>query len=203
LQVIDVRDPTNCVYVGGYVGVGYALGVAVSGKYAYLADVAGLQVIDVSNPANCVPVGGYGYGNTDECHGVAVSGKYAFVGSSPAAHQGVQVIDVSDPANCVRVGNYEPDSYVEGVAYVGNRLYLAAGSRGLVVLPSLAHVQFTVRVEAEPGVDFTIQTATNLALPTTWKPVLTTNVAAMPFDFVDFDVKQAGRPQKFYRVKQR
>jgi hypothetical protein len=31
---------------------------------------------------------------------------------------------------------------------------------------------------------------------------LTTNVAAMPFDYVDFDVRLSEKPQKFYRVRQ-
>ena len=53
LHVIDVRDPANCVRVGGYETIGHARGVAVSGNYAYLTDdVAGLQVIDVSDPTN-------------------------------------------------------------------------------------------------------------------------------------------------------
>ena len=30
----------------------------------------------------------------------------------------------------------------------------------------------------------------------------TTNVPAMPFDFVDFDVRIAEKPRKFYRVRQ-
>ena len=42
LQVIDVSNPTNCVRVGGYDTSGYALGVAVSGNYAYVADLVGL-----------------------------------------------------------------------------------------------------------------------------------------------------------------
>ena len=37
---------------------GWARGVAVSGKYAYVA-AGGLLVVDVSNPANPQPVGGY------------------------------------------------------------------------------------------------------------------------------------------------
>jgi hypothetical protein len=32
--------------------------------------------------------------------------------------------------------------------------------------------------------------------------MLTTNVAVMPFDFVNLDVKVAEQPQKFYRVRQ-
>jgi hypothetical protein len=31
---------------------------------------------------------------------------------------------------------------------------------------------------------------------------LTTNVPAMPFDYVDYDVKISDKPQKFYRVRQ-
>jgi hypothetical protein len=46
--------------VGGYDTSGGALGVAVSGNYAYVADgAAGLQVIDVSNPASPQWLGGY------------------------------------------------------------------------------------------------------------------------------------------------
>ena len=33
-------------------------------------------------------------------------------------------------------------------------------------------------------------------------PLVTTNVPAMPFDFVDFDVRIAEQPRKFYRVRQ-
>jgi len=29
-----------------------------------------------------------------------------------------------------------------------------------------------------------------------------TNVAVMPFDYVDFDVKISEKPQEFYRVRQ-
>jgi hypothetical protein len=38
LAVIDVSNPTNCVQVGGCDTSGEAIGVAVSGKYAYVAD---------------------------------------------------------------------------------------------------------------------------------------------------------------------
>lgn len=53
LAVIDVSNPTNCVRVGGYDTSGSAYWVAVSGDYAYVAD------LDVGNPTNCVRVGGY------------------------------------------------------------------------------------------------------------------------------------------------
>jgi hypothetical protein len=73
LQVIDVSDPANPQQVGSYDTSGEALGVAVSGDYAYVAGYnAGLQVIDVSDPANPQQVGGYN--TSGYAQGVAVSG---------------------------------------------------------------------------------------------------------------------------------
>jgi hypothetical protein len=88
------------------------------------------------------------------------------------------------------------------VAAVAGRIYLADGEAGLVVLPTLPNVQFTVRVDAIPGVPFTLEAATNLNAPIPWTPLLSTNVPVMPFDYVDFDVKLSEKPQKYYRVRQ-
>ncbi len=71
-----------------------------------------------------------------------------------------------------------------------------------VVLPSLPNIQQTLRIDAMPNLPFTLEAATNLSDPNSWQPLLTTNVATMPFDFVDFDVKTADKPRKFYRVRQ-
>jgi hypothetical protein len=51
-------------------------------------------------------------------------------------------------------------------------------------------------------VPFTIEAATNVAGPDQWTPLLTTNVATMPFDLVDFGAMQVQFSQKFYRVHQ-
>jgi hypothetical protein len=72
----------------------------------------------------------------------------------------------------------------------------------LIVLPTLPNVQFSVRVDATPGVPFTLEAATNLNDPFPWSPLLTTNVPVTPFDYVDFDVKLSDKPHKFYRVRQ-
>jgi hypothetical protein len=106
LDVIDVRNPTNCVRVGGWTNVisKYPqVNVAVAGHYAYEAvshpGTQSFQVIDVRNPANCVRVGGMpGYKSMDGWR-VTVSGKYAYL-TGPGFH----VIDVSNPTNCVRIG---------------------------------------------------------------------------------------------------
>jgi hypothetical protein len=128
-----------------------------------------------------------------------VSGNYACVADGFA---GMQLIDVSSPANCVCVGGYDTGGYALGVAVAANRIYVADYASGLLVLPTLRDVQFTVRVDAAPGVPFTLEASTDLSAPNPWTPLVTTNVATMPFDFVDFDVKLTDKPQKFYRVRQ-
>ena len=85
---------------------------------------------------------------------------------------------------------------------MADRIYIADGGAGLVVLSALADVQLTVRVDAIPGIPFTVQIANDLSAPIDWAPRLTTNVAVMPFDFVDFDVRRTEWPQKYYRVLQ-
>jgi hypothetical protein len=80
-------------------------------------------------------------------HDVKVVGNYAYVADGGA---GLQVIDVRNPANPVRVGGYETSVDAWGVAVVADRIYMADGENGLLVLPSLPNVQFTVRVEANP-----------------------------------------------------
>lgn len=112
------------------------------------------------------------------------------------------MIDVSNPTNCVRVSGYDTGGLAWGVAVAGGGICIADAEAGLLLLPTLPNVRFTVRVDATPGVPFTLEATTNLLDPNPWQPLLTTNVAAMPFDFVDFDVKLSEKPQKFYRVRQ-
>jgi len=51
LQVLDVSNPANPQWVGGYDTSGYADGVAVSGNYAYVADGSwGLIILGPRTP---------------------------------------------------------------------------------------------------------------------------------------------------------
>jgi hypothetical protein len=56
--------------------------------------------------------------------------------------------------------------------------------------------------QGAPGTPYTIEATTSLSDPIHWTPVFTTNPPALPFDYVDFDVKIAEKPRKFYRVRQ-
>lgn len=69
-------------------------------------------------------------------------------------------------------------------------------------MPLLPNPNIVLHIDATPNLPFTLEAATNLSDPNSWQPLLTTNAATMPFDFVDFDVKTADKPQKFYRVRQ-
>jgi len=91
--VIDVSNPASPQRVGGYDTSGEALGVAVSGNYAYVADEnAGLQVIDVSNPENPRRVGGNSaFGASD----VVVAGTNVFVA---AQYSGLVILDLFRPS---------------------------------------------------------------------------------------------------------
>ncbi len=140
---------------------------------------------------------------------VKVVGNYAYVtdydyeSDDPVSGpRGLEVIDMRNPANCVRVGGYVTNGFAWGVTVVAGRIYVADDQAGLVVLPTLPNVQFTVRVDATPGAPFTLEAATNLNAPIPWTPLLTTNVPAMPFDYVDFDARLSDKPHKFYRVRQ-
>jgi hypothetical protein len=197
-SILDVSNPASPVRLGGY-DAGWAWGVAVSGTVAYVADRdAGLQIIDVSNPASPVRLGGYDTSGT--AWGVAVSGSIAYVADRDA---GLQIIDVSNPASPVRLGGYDTSGDAYGVAVAGNRIFVADGPQGLKIFCTLPNVQCMMRVDdGTVGTPFTIEAATNLTEPVGWTALLTTNPAALPFEFTDFDVRIATYPQKFYRARQ-
>ena len=129
---------------------------------------------------------------------VVVSGTLAYVVGA-----GLEVIDVSNPANPMRLGGHIITMSPHGVAVAGNRIFVAARETGLVTFCTVPNVQQVLRVtDGTLGTPYTIEVATNLAAPASWTPLLTTNSAALPFEFTDCDVRCATHPQKFYRVRQ-
>lgn len=145
LDVIDVSNPANPVRVGGYDLMGSpANGVAVSGKYAYLAATMWtssanhgglLKVVDVSNPANPVWVGDH-YTRGDDAMGVVLSGNLAYVavfGDNTLNPGGLKVLDVSNPASAVPLGSVS-SYYPKGVAVSGTYAYLTDAAAGLKVI---------------------------------------------------------------------
>ncbi len=109
---------------------GYALGVAVSGTTAYIADWdKGLQIVSVSDPAKpqiiaSVDMPGY---VTD----VAVSGTTAYAACGNYEEQskwkGLQIIDVSVPAMPRIIGSFATPGGAYGIAVSGTNVYVSCG----------------------------------------------------------------------------
>jgi len=201
LIIVDVRNPTNCVRIGRYMPPGSPVDVFVSGHHAYVIhgsqgdlDDLELGIVDVTDPGNCVLVTEY---DETEVYRTAVSGNLLFLYG-----RFLDIFDVSDPTSLTRIAKKDFGWPASGVTISNGRIYVAAGPAGLMVIPTISDVQFTVRVEADPGTPFTLEAATNLSVPNPWSPLLTTNVSVMPFDYVDYDVKLSEKPNKFYRVRQ-
>jgi hypothetical protein len=111
--------------------------VAVSGKYAYLADgPAGFHVIDITNPAHPQAIGECQ--TTGDAHAVAVAGPYAYVlerwcDDSTGPRGRLQVIDITKPAKPQRVGECDTGFWGQDVAVSGKYAYVA-GDGGLQVI---------------------------------------------------------------------
>ena len=124
------------VVVGSEPTSGSAIGVAVAGDYAYVADYdEGLQVINIADSTNPQIVG---HKDTDGyAFGVAVAGDYAYVADYD---KGLQVINIANSTNPQIVGHTDTVGHAEGVAVAGDYAYVADGSKGLIkiniVIPS-------------------------------------------------------------------
>jgi hypothetical protein len=146
--------------VGFYDTPGEAIGVAVAGSYAYVADEdAGLRVVNVSNPAVPFEVGFYD--TPGEAIGVAVAGAYAYVADGLA---GLRVVNVSNPAVPFEVGSYNTPVYAVGVAVAGSYAYVADGDAGLrVVNVSNPAAPFEVGFYYTPGFAYGVAVAGSYA----------------------------------------
>jgi hypothetical protein len=199
LQVMNVSDPSNIVRVGGLAITGsFGRDVLVRGKFAYVATdrEPAVQIVDVSDPTNCVPVNSLSTGAGS--YGLSASGNHLYVTTA----DGLQVFDISDPSHGRQVSQLlRSGGSPTGVAAEGARICVTDTTTGLLVLPSLLNVQFTLCIDGSPGQSFTVEAANDLRSPT-WMPLLTTNVPAVPFEFVDFDVYSPSPSGKFYRVRQ-
>jgi hypothetical protein len=134
LVVVDVGDPSQPVVVGATWTRGTALGVAVDGNLAYVADKeAGLTVIDVSDPMQPRILAGQRL--PDDALDVGLSGPHALLACELL---GVWAVNVSDPgapwteAYCIIPGKAECVS-VEA-SYVGVA-GLSCGFTGLELAP--------------------------------------------------------------------
>jgi len=128
-----VSNPAGPSVVGSVATGSHPWPVAVSGRYAYVANYQSniLQVIDVSNPTGPSVVGSVGTGSAP--FGVAVSGRYAYVVNWTS--NSLQVIDVSNPAGPSVIGSVTTGGSPWSVAVSGRYAYVAnSGSNTVQVI---------------------------------------------------------------------
>ena len=76
MHIVDITNPARPGVMGAYDTPGYAEGVAISGRYAYVANgPGGLQIIDIADPASPTEVA-VAYG-LNYVFGAVLSGSYA------------------------------------------------------------------------------------------------------------------------------
>ncbi|MBN8488177.1 MAG: hypothetical protein J0M20_10715, partial [Burkholderiales bacterium] len=121
LHVGDVSDPTDPRLLGSLELPRAAMGVAVSGDFAYVAvESAGLIVVKITNPA--MPVRWGAYNTSGSAYDVVLVGNLAYVADGES---GLVIIDVTDPASPRRVGGLDGSGEVHQVAVSGHYAYLA------------------------------------------------------------------------------
>lgn len=124
-------DSLNVRLVGFCHTPAWALGVAVSGDYAYVADFTdGFRVISVADPANPVEVG---YWSTpgNQMRSVEVVGDLAYVADCDSS---LRIISVADPSNPAELGHLDLPDRALGVAVSGGHAYVADDDSGLRVI---------------------------------------------------------------------
>ena len=116
---------------------------------------------------------------------------------------GLKVIDVSNPAKPVTIADLATFGVALGVAVSADRIYVADGPGGLIVVASLPNLQFSMRVQgAVANTPCVISSAPSLGTTPAWTPLYTNSSPSGAFDFVDFKVNPTTYPQKLYRVEQ-
>ncbi len=111
---------------------GFALGVTLQGRYAYVADGRhGLQVIDIGNPTEPRQAGSISL--PGEAKAVAVVGNYAYVAADDGdnGHGGLRIVDISNPAKPVLVSTLDTGD-AQAVAVVENYAYVVGYSLRVV-----------------------------------------------------------------------
>jgi len=99
-RVYDLSNPGTPRLVTTLTATGTPYGIAVQGKYAYLASSGTFQSINIANPAAPVSAGTLA---VNSAISVAVQGKYAYLVNNSAAK--LQVVNIANPASMTSVSN--------------------------------------------------------------------------------------------------
>ncbi|KCZ72838.1 hypothetical protein ANME2D_01273 [Candidatus Methanoperedens nitroreducens] len=132
LDIIDITDPVNPSIRGSWSadsGNSSLSGVAVEGKYAYVAEYhKGVHVVDISDPENPIGVTKLMGINAND---IKILDNYAYVS---VRYQGFDIIDISNPPDIKIIGKGTGiKGYIEGIFPTSRYTFVAAESKGLVI----------------------------------------------------------------------
>lgn len=105
LEIVNLKDIENPRKVAEIdEGIEDAVGIVVSGKYAYLATRdTGIKVIQISNPNRPKIVGQYKDLGSGRAWDVKLDNRFLYVADEK---DGVEILDISDPTNPKEIAQY-------------------------------------------------------------------------------------------------
>lgn len=122
--------PFEITLAGSYDSPGNALGVAIAGNFAFVADGSdGLRIVDILDPA--APVSAGSYDTPGHANNVAISGNYAFIADS---YNGLVSIDISTPGSPMAGSTCSSLGHVFDVCTEGDFAFVADGEAGLAIV---------------------------------------------------------------------
>jgi hypothetical protein len=136
VEIVDISTPAAPSTVGSYSQLIYADGVALAGRYAYVAaGFAGMAVLDIADPTNPTLVGRLAWSTWENV--LAVSGHYVYLYSWDTAPptggtQRLLVVDVADPSAPKLAGSLALGSSTNirgrdvAIAAIGSYVYLGS-----------------------------------------------------------------------------
>ncbi|MHA1954350.1 MAG: LVIVD repeat-containing protein, partial [Candidatus Heimdallarchaeaceae archaeon] len=132
-HILNVSDPSSPTFVGGYSTTGYAMGIWVSGDYAYIADGnGGLHIADVSTPSAITYVGSdSSYAATCFAYDIEVRNDLAYVTDLVID---LIIFNVSNPSSPYVVDSYDDSGNGYEVALYGYYACVAHRFEGLQIL---------------------------------------------------------------------
>ena len=118
-NIIDVREPTNPSWIGGFTVGNTVSAINVRGRYAYLAtpNSQELIILDISNPSSPVQIGGFnaavGAGSGKSMY--LVGDKLYFGETIPNAGPEFYVFDIGTPTHPQAIGSREISQSANGL----------------------------------------------------------------------------------------
>ncbi len=167
-SIVDISDPENPfetdyiqddVQGGNATALDGAVGIIVSGRYAYVASAVSdsLSVFDISNKSNITEVAtlidGIDADYLDGASRLVISGKYLYVLAKD--DDAISVIDISDPENPFETDYAQDEGQGGSIAHLDQPLYLFLSGRYLYVTVNVddAIVAFEVSGLNTPAMD--------------------------------------------------